>query len=646
MPRKSGTFKTPDKGSVLSPATVHVKETLPQVEEPPLPEKHDLSKTNDPGDETAESHLSNHVDNRCTDMETDIISDVPSVNIDEDVTNTFLPIPADGDSDANLSSPHETTTEKYQTVSIDEGVITSPSTEDFVGFLPAAPIEAHDRDVDAPSSDEENLASAREGPVDSPQAFNTTLSRTENRAVTPIRMNPRAEAASDESQPSLKICCEHTVEEIPERSIIVAASADPSADNSTVSHSNSLEDVASVERQQIRISRMSPTKVYNQRSSVEQILMRGPATSQEIELVAKEESLPVDSFEVGSSASSHESIPTGNDRLDEPSRRTSSLLAQTWEPSLYHGLSENESVELQSDVSSQLVTNNGKPDTNPEDAGIKKTQIKENSETKQEQIDGPGRRTRSITRFSDDTNMLKDFVNRVQAKKASKDIQIPISKAAPMTSPRRSPRKALAEMDQNSPSPQRPKDLANRPGTPPGDRPLGTIDSDDPDDIATEPTTCRRSTRTRFFAPATTAAGAPSLIPVRRADGEAIVQLHKSHAHELATITRANTKRNKGQSKPPKATLQTLPAEASEDAIDAPGGRGEARAVGWDETLVYYQERSDLKEGKVEKRRNVRRMRNVGATNGTPARKKLVAETDHSNGVSAARGRSKSKGKC
>lgn len=653
MPRKSGTFKTPDKGSILSPATVHVKEALPQVEEPPLLEKYDLSKINDPGDETAESHLSNHVDDRYTDIETSFISDIPSVNIEEDVTSAFLPITVGGDSDANLILPHETTSEKFQAISIEEGVTTnSSSTKDFVGVLPAAPIEAHDRDVDAPSSDGENIASPREGLVDSPQAFNSTLSGTENTAVRPIKVNPRAEAAFDGSQPSLIIHCEHTVEEISEKSINVAASADPSADNSTLNHSNSLEDVALVERQQIRISQTSPTKVYYQKSSVEEILIRGPAISQEIGLVAKEENLLVDSFEVGSSASSHESISTGDDTVDEPLRRTSSILAETREPSPYHGLSENESVELQRDVSTQLaqdensVTEDGKPDTNAEDAGIKKTEIKENSETKQEQIEGPGRRTRSITRFSDDTNMLKDFVNRVQAKKAAKEIQIPVSVAAPMTSLRRSPRKALAEMDQNSPSPQRPNDLANRPGTPPGDRPLGTVDSDDPDDIVTEPTTCRRSARARFFAPATTAAGAPSLIPVRRADGEAIVPLHKSHAQELATITRANTKRNKGQSKPPKATLQTLPAEASEDAIDAPGGRGEARAVGWDETLVYYQERSDRKEGKVEKRRNVRRMRNVGATNGTPARKKLVAETDHSNGVSAARGRSKSKGKC
>lgn len=650
MPRKSSLFKRPNKHLVLSPVSVHVKEAPPQVEEPPMLEKHDFSKSDDPGHETVESRLSSHVDNRGTDVEIKTISDTPLVNIDEDVTNIVSAVPSGGDSDAGLISLHEATTENDQTTSVEDGVATNPSpTEGFLGVLPAVLMEAHDRDVDAPSSDIENLESPREHSVASPRAFKTILSDKEHTAVTLLKMSSPAEVASDESQRSRIIGREHALEET-SKNLVLPIPADPSAENSTLNRSNSLEDAAWVESQRIRINRTSPTKGHH-RGSAEQIIIGGSEPSHQIESVATEESLSIDSLEGDWSASGGESTSAEDDTLDEPSTRTSILLAETCEPMLYHGPSETERVELQSDVSTQLakdedsVTEDPEPQTNADDAQIKEMEINENSETTQEQIEGPGRRTRSVTRFSDDTKMLKDFVNRVQARKAAKGLQIPVYVAAPMTSPRRSPRKALAEVDKNSPSPRKPHDLANRPGTPPGDGKLGSIDYDDLDDIAATQTSCRRSTRTRLFAPSTTAAGAPSLIPVRRADGEAIVLLQKSQAQELAMVTRANTKRNKGQSKPPKVTLQTLPADASEDGIARPGERGEARAVGWDERLVYFQDRSEWKEGKAEKRRKVRRTRNVGATNGTPARKKPVPESDSSNGASVARGRSKSKGK-
>lgn len=647
MPRESSRFENPDKVSVLSPARVYVEEALSQVDKLPLLHKPDFSKRDHPADETTESHPSNHVEDRRADVETAIISNIPSVDKDENIANTFSILASCRESQADLISLHKATTEVHQEKPIFEGVIiTSSPMKYFVGVLPAVPIEAHDRDVDGPSSGKENLSSPHRGSMLSSQAFQTTPSEKEHTA---IKMSASAEAASDESQSFLIINCEKTLEQTSQKSILTA-SADLSADNCTPNHSNSLEDIALVERKKICISGMSPIKADPQKSSAEQIIMGGQETSQQIESVAIDESLPINSFKVDSSASRGDSISPGGDTpdtLDEPSRGTSSLLAETCEPSLCHGSLETENVELKSDVSSQPVedkdpvTDNPKPGTNADDAEIKK-----NPESKQDQTEGPGRRTRSVTRFSDDTKMLKDFVNRVQARKAANIIPIPVYVAAPMTSPRRSPRKALAEVDKNSPSPQKPHDLANRPGTPPGDRKLGFIDSDDLDEIAVEQTPCRRSTRTRLIAPSTTAVEAPSFIPVRRPDGEAIVRLQKSQAQQLATITRANTKRNKGQSKPVKVTLEKLPAEASEDAIELSGGREESRAVGWDEKLVYYQDRSEWKEGKTEKRRKARRTRNLGSTNGTPARRKMVTEMDNSNGASAARDRSKSKGKC
>lgn len=627
-----------------------MEEALPQVEEPPLLENHGSGQIDDTGDETAESHLPEHVENTCADIENEISSDIPSYNTDEDVPKTSSVVRSAGDSDDDLSSLDEATTENHQAVSVDHGFnFTSSSIENFV-IPPAMQIEAQEKGFEAPSSNNKTFASPLEDSVDSPRDLNQNLPDAGFTVVTPIEVRSPVASPSKESQLSLLTSCGQTLAETSERSISATAGA-ASTDDSTNKSENSLEGFASAERQKICISEMSPTKDHHHKSFAEQIIVCN-LKNQQIESVANEESLPINSFDVEFSDSGGESISAGDDTIGEPSRRISSLDVETCELSLFHSLSEDESVELPSDFPTRLVkegdavANNGQPDTNADDAKIKRvTEREEEPKTTQEQIEGSGRRTRSTTRFSDDTKMLKDFVSRVQARKAAKDIQILVPVAAPMTSLRRSPRKPLAEVDKNSPSPQKPHDLANRPGTPPGDRLLGTIDSDDLDEIAVEQTTCRRSTRTRLFAPSTTAAGAPSCIPVRRAKGETILPLPKSDAQAIAIVTRANTKRNKGQSKPPKVTLQSLPADTLADAIARPGGRGDARAVGWDETLVYYQDRSDWKEGKVEKRARVRRMRNLGTTNGTPARKKLGAETDDSTGASAARGRSKSKGK-
>ena len=238
----------------------------------------------------------------------------------------------------------------------------------------------------------------------------------------------------------------------------------------------------------------------------------------------------------------------------------------------------------------------------------------------------PSRTTRSGARFSDDTNLLKDFLNRAQARKLAKDGKIP-AHGAPEISPRRSPRKVLAEVDSNSPSPQRPKDLATRPGTPPGKQRMDAFAFDELDELTAEPTSCRRSNRTRLPTASKAPLGAPSFIPVRRADGTDPVILPKSIAQDLAVQTRANTRRNKGQSKPPSVALQTLTAETAELAANRVHARDKCKSVGWDEKLVYYyhgaQEVAE-EEGKEEKRPKVRRLRGLGASNGTPAPKRAV----------------------
>lgn len=237
----------------------------------------------------------------------------------------------------------------------------------------------------------------------------------------------------------------------------------------------------------------------------------------------------------------------------------------------------------------------------------------------------PAKTTRSGARFSDDTNLLKDFLNRAQARKLAKDSKSP-AHGPLQVSPRRSPRKVLAEVDRNSPSPQKPKDLATRPGTPPGKQRLDAYTFDDVDELTAEPMSCRRSNRTRLPTASKAPPGAPSFIPVRRADGPDPVILQKSMAQDLVVQTRANTRRNKGQSKPPKVALQTLTAETTETTANRVHARETCKSVGWDEKLVYYQGVHEVveDEGKEEKRPKVRRLRGLGGTNGTPAPKKAV----------------------
>ena len=254
------------------------------------------------------------------------------------------------------------------------------------------------------------------------------------------------------------------------------------------------------------------------------------------------------------------------------------------------------------------------------------------------------RRTRSGTRFSDDTSMLKEFLNRAQAKKAAKIPSLTaLELPKPQISPRRSPRKALGSQSGHDLSPQKPRDVPNRPGTPPGKSPVNTVDSDDGEEISAEITSCRRSTRTRLPAPVKGAPGAPSFIPVRRADGTDPVVLQKSQAQELAMVTRANTRRNKGQSKPPLLALQDIPAETIEAASSTTFKRRTAssKTVGWAEQLASYQDAKAVEEPE-ETRPKVRRMRGLGAANnGTPAPRRTTAVVSTSNGTPAPKRRLK-----
>lgn len=227
------------------------------------------------------------------------------------------------------------------------------------------------------------------------------------------------------------------------------------------------------------------------------------------------------------------------------------------------------------------------------------------------------------SRLSDDTNMLKDFLDRVKAKKAAMGADMSEAIRPVSASPLKSPRKVLAAVDTNLPSPRRSQEIANRPGTPPGKHVVESSDLDELDDDAVEASSFRRSARVRLPGPQKLARATPSLIPVRRPNVSEPVILQKSIAQELALLTRANTRRNKGRSKPADLTILALATEPVQ--LDAPVRemREGAKQVAWDETLVYHLE-GEAKQGEKRKPK-MRRLKGLGTANGTPAAKKEVA---------------------
>ena len=254
----------------------------------------------------------------------------------------------------------------------------------------------------------------------------------------------------------------------------------------------------------------------------------------------------------------------------------------------------------------------------------------------------PNQKTRSGARFSDDTSMLKDFLNRAQARKAAQKPVLSAPEAGvPQHSPRRSPRKKHGSQDGQGSSPQKPRNVATRPNTPPSKPKPEVFDSDDGEEQTAEPASCRRSTRTRLPAPSKAVPGAPSFIPVRRADGTDPVVLQKSQAQELAVTTRANTRRNKGQSKPPLLALQDLPTETTDLASSGRQRVERAKSVAWAERLASYRDANGEADEIEERRPKVRRLRGLGAMDGTPAAKRTTAVVSNSNGTPAPKRRGK-----
>ncbi|KAF1845511.1 uncharacterized protein K460DRAFT_337801 [Cucurbitaria berberidis CBS 394.84] len=271
--------------------------------------------------------------------------------------------------------------------------------------------------------------------------------------------------------------------------------------------------------------------------------------------------------------------------------------------------------------------------------------------------------------IDDDTAILKDFLNRAAASKAEKAVTVTHRRESLQN--RRdsdvirhalaSPRKVLEDKDPNSPSKYDNEPTLDLSQTLTLSMPTDVMVSPIPEHADAEGPSnekslrgSRRSSRTkksRLPAPASVAQTQASKIAIRRADGNEVVVLKKSDTQEVATMTRANTRKNKQGAFGVTVRLLKLAL----DAVSLPPVDDSTKElivgknVRWDEQLAYYQENpetvanllaeaeslatpdelsiSDPSSTPTAKKRTTknstpksRRVRGLGTANGTPGR--------------------------
>ncbi|PLB55099.1 hypothetical protein P170DRAFT_432640 [Aspergillus steynii IBT 23096] len=151
-------------------------------------------------------------------------------------------------------------------------------------------------------------------------------------------------------------------------------------------------------------------------------------------------------------------------------------------------------------------------------------------------------------------------------------------------------RRALEDLDTNSPSPQKSQPSPIK----------GFVNNVNKKDEQ-PPSSPRRSARNSTPKPSSrrTPGVIQNTLSLRRSNGTEFVFLQRSEAQELALATRRNTRKNKGESVPPKFTLQKLAQTSSDsdrvvtdndESAHKPGrpAAGKKR-VSWSEHLVEYE---------------------------------------------------------
>ncbi|KAH1362972.1 hypothetical protein KXW30_007656 [Aspergillus fumigatus] len=225
----------------------------------------------------------------------------------------------------------------------------------------------------------------------------------------------------------------------------------------------------------------------------------------------------------------------------------------------------------------------------------------------------------------EDAELLNNFLSKAKAARAAKAAAMTVQDVAPeqvcqevSEIPTPQARRALEELDANSPSPSKVQlspvkasDPADSPGR---DEPARKKVNDQEDETqAASPV--RRSSRHRAAKiPSQTTTPTLRTLTLRRAKGTEFVFLQRTEAQELALATRRNTRHNKGDAVMPKYVLQALAEQSQKTNLDADDGKaadpgrkrtGPKKYVTWnEERLVQYQGENN-NEGGQRKRNNV-----------------------------------------
>ncbi|KAI9838276.1 MAG: hypothetical protein M1819_005544 [Sarea resinae] len=217
--------------------------------------------------------------------------------------------------------------------------------------------------------------------------------------------------------------------------------------------------------------------------------------------------------------------------------------------------------------------------------------------------------TLTSTYIPDDTDLLKSFLDRAQARKAAKlagEDSDTVRKAlaaspSPSLSPPPSPlTNPFESFDRNSPSRTKIGDDDEEANN---ERETDSQTANQNAEESPVPARRLRSGRSSSRLPALskTPPPGPNHIPLRRPGGSEAVKLtHGTEAQRLAAQTRANTKKNKGKSTPAVITLKTI-AKIAESDVKGDGGLAEEKAdsKGSEDVGMKDGEKTDSKKKAV-----------------------------------------------
>ncbi|RMJ22490.1 hypothetical protein PHISP_06646 [Aspergillus sp. HF37] len=184
----------------------------------------------------------------------------------------------------------------------------------------------------------------------------------------------------------------------------------------------------------------------------------------------------------------------------------------------------------------------------------------------------------------EDTAVLNNFLSKAQAKRAAKATaaQDAEEKASREVSCHTPPRKALDDLDANSPSPvkaQLSPCKTGRPENSPDSRELASKDGEkDHEQQPASPVT-RRSTRARQPPNPPPRATPPAVrnTLLRRAKGTEFIFRERTEEQEVEIKTRANTLQNKGEAVLPKAALKAMTKQPPAESLVPDKGALESR---------------------------------------------------------------------